>query len=33
MVVPGVGSKAKEPAELGVEMVTDDEWFVLIREG
>tara|TARA_R110000868_G_scaffold67098_8_gene199532 strand:+ start:2594 stop:2695 length:102 start_codon:yes stop_codon:yes gene_type:complete len=27
---PGAGSKAKQAAELGVEMISEDEWFVLI---
>ena len=30
---PGAGSKAKKAAELGVEMISEDEWFVLIGEG
>ena len=30
---PGAGSKAKKAAELGVETLTEDEWFTLIGEG
>ena len=30
---PGAGSKAKKAAELGVEVISEDEWFVLIGEG
>ena len=30
---PGAGSKAKKAAELGVEMISEDEWFALIGEG
>tara|TARA_R110002049_G_scaffold280416_1_gene459635 strand:- start:894 stop:3476 length:2583 start_codon:yes stop_codon:yes gene_type:complete len=30
---PGAGSKAKKAAELGVEMISEDEWFTLIGEG
>ena len=30
---PGAGSKAKKAVELGVEMISEDEWFVLIGEG
>ncbi|MBR9825908.1 MAG: NAD-dependent DNA ligase LigA [Alphaproteobacteria bacterium] len=30
---PGAGSKAKKAADLGVETLTEDEWFSLIGEG
>lgn len=30
---PGAGSKAKKAADLGVETLTEDEWFALIGEG
>ncbi|WP_417485063.1 NAD-dependent DNA ligase LigA [Maricaulis salignorans] len=30
---PGAGSKAKKAAELGLEMISEDEWFTLIGEG
>ncbi|WP_203291977.1 NAD-dependent DNA ligase LigA [Maricaulis parjimensis] len=29
---PGAGSKAKKAADLGVETLTEDEWFILIGE-
>jgi len=30
---PGAGSKAKKAADLGVDILTEDEWFTLIGEG
>jgi DNA ligase (NAD+) len=30
---PGAGSKLKKAAELGVKVITEDEWFDLVAAG